>query len=170
MRASFLPPFLPVSRSSNDSLTRLIYHWVRCGQNFLVPTPCIRNKNSFIEYIHIQLFFEFTKSWVIKIISKFDKLNKIRKKHMLKISGVYLIGKAEIPIHYKAWATVEQPLLIKPNLTALFDPDQSFWRRVYKMTKNGLMIIFILLKSLYNEESTKFKNFSANANMIIISS
>ena len=31
---------------------------------------------------------------------------------MLKISAVYLIGKAEIPIHYTTWALVEQALLI----------------------------------------------------------
>ena len=30
---------------------------------------------------------------------------------MLKISAVYLIGKAEIPIHYTMWALVEQALL-----------------------------------------------------------
>ena len=30
---------------------------------------------------------------------------------MLKISAVYLIGKAEIPIHYTIWALVEQALL-----------------------------------------------------------
>ena len=30
---------------------------------------------------------------------------------MLKISAVYLIGKAEIPIHYTAWGQVEQALL-----------------------------------------------------------
>ena len=36
---------------------------------------------------------------------------KSQKKHMLKISAVYLIGKAEIPIHYTTWATVEQALL-----------------------------------------------------------
>jgi hypothetical protein len=30
---------------------------------------------------------------------------------MLKISAVYLIGKAEIPIHYTTWAPVEQALL-----------------------------------------------------------
>ena len=30
---------------------------------------------------------------------------------MLKISAVYLIGKAEIPIHYTTWALVEQALL-----------------------------------------------------------
>ena len=30
---------------------------------------------------------------------------------MLKISAVYLIGKAEIPIHYTTWAEVEQALL-----------------------------------------------------------
>jgi hypothetical protein len=29
---------------------------------------------------------------------------------MLKISAVYLIGKAEIPIHYTTWALVEQAL------------------------------------------------------------
>jgi hypothetical protein len=32
---------------------------------------------------------------------------------MLKISAVYLIGKAEIPIHYTIWALVEQALLNK---------------------------------------------------------
>ena len=31
---------------------------------------------------------------------------------MLKISAVYLIKKAEIPIHYKMWALVEQTLLM----------------------------------------------------------
>ena len=31
---------------------------------------------------------------------------------MLKISAVYLIGKAEIPIHYTIWALVEQALLL----------------------------------------------------------
>jgi hypothetical protein len=31
---------------------------------------------------------------------------------MLKISAVYLIEKAEIPIHYTIWALVEQALLI----------------------------------------------------------
>ena len=51
---------------------------------------------------------------------------KSKKKHMLKISAVYLIGKAEIPIHYTTWATVEQALLIKPNVTTIFDPDQTF--------------------------------------------
>ena len=30
---------------------------------------------------------------------------KSKKKHMLKISTIYLIGKAEIPIHYTIWAT-----------------------------------------------------------------
>jgi hypothetical protein len=30
---------------------------------------------------------------------------------MLKISAFYLIGKAEIPIHYIIWALVEQALL-----------------------------------------------------------
>ena len=30
---------------------------------------------------------------------------------MLKISAVYLIGKAEIPIHYTSWGQVEQALL-----------------------------------------------------------
>ena len=30
---------------------------------------------------------------------------------MLKISAVYLIGKAEIPIHYTTWSQVEQALL-----------------------------------------------------------
>ena len=30
---------------------------------------------------------------------------------MLKISAVYLIGKAEIPIHYTIWALVKQALL-----------------------------------------------------------
>ena len=30
---------------------------------------------------------------------------------MLKISAVYLIGKAEIPIHYTSWVVVEQALL-----------------------------------------------------------
>ena len=29
---------------------------------------------------------------------------------MLKISGVYLIGKAEIPINYTTWSQVEQAL------------------------------------------------------------
>jgi hypothetical protein len=33
---------------------------------------------------------------------------------MLKISAVYLIGKAEIPIHYTTWALVEQALLTHP--------------------------------------------------------
>ena len=37
---------------------------------------------------------------------------------MLKISAVYLIGKAEIPIHYTTWGQVEQALLIKPNVTS----------------------------------------------------
>jgi hypothetical protein len=31
---------------------------------------------------------------------------------MLKISAVYLIGKAEIPIHYTTWALVERALLM----------------------------------------------------------
>ena len=35
---------------------------------------------------------------------------KSKKKHMLKISAVYLIGKAKIPIHYTTWAEVEQTL------------------------------------------------------------
>jgi hypothetical protein len=35
---------------------------------------------------------------------------KSKKEHMLKISAVYLIGKAEIPIHYTIWALVEQAL------------------------------------------------------------
>ena len=30
---------------------------------------------------------------------------------MLKIWAVYLIGKAEIPIHYTTWGQVEQALL-----------------------------------------------------------
>ena len=34
---------------------------------------------------------------------------------MLKISAVYLIGKAEIPIHYTTWALVEQALLNLKN-------------------------------------------------------
>ena len=33
---------------------------------------------------------------------------------MLKISALYLIGKAEIPIHYTTWAEVEQALLQFP--------------------------------------------------------
>ena len=36
---------------------------------------------------------------------------KSKKKNMLKISAVYLIGKAEIPIHYTSWSQVEQALL-----------------------------------------------------------
>ena len=36
---------------------------------------------------------------------------KSKKKLMLKISAVYLIGKAEIPIHYTTWGQVEQALL-----------------------------------------------------------
>ena len=40
---------------------------------------------------------------------------------MLKISAVYLIGKAEIPIHYTTWADVEQALLAQENnLVRLF--------------------------------------------------
>jgi hypothetical protein len=35
---------------------------------------------------------------------------------MLKISAVYLIGKAEIPIHYTIWALVEQALWKEPKL------------------------------------------------------
>ena len=35
---------------------------------------------------------------------------KLEKKHMLKISAVYLIGKAEISIHYTTWDEVEQAL------------------------------------------------------------
>ena len=38
---------------------------------------------------------------------------KSKKKHMLKISAVYLIGKAEIPIHYTTWGQVEQALLLE---------------------------------------------------------
>ena len=49
---------------------------------------------------------------------------------MLKISAVYLIGKAEIPIHYTTWSQVEQALLIKPNVMTLFDPCQTFWMGV----------------------------------------
>ena len=45
---------------------------------------------------------------------------------MLKISAVYLIGKAEIPIQYTTWAEVEQALLIKTNVMALFDSCQTF--------------------------------------------
>ena len=33
-------------------------------------------------------------------------------KHMLKISALYLIGKAEIPIQYTTWGQVEQALLL----------------------------------------------------------
>ena len=36
---------------------------------------------------------------------------KSKKKHMLKISAVYLIGNPEIPIRYPNWALVEQALL-----------------------------------------------------------
>ena len=36
---------------------------------------------------------------------------KSKKKHMLKISAVYLIGNPEIPICYPNWALVEQALL-----------------------------------------------------------
>ena len=35
---------------------------------------------------------------------------KSKKKPMLKISAVYLIWKAEIPIHYTTWGQVEQAL------------------------------------------------------------
>ena len=35
---------------------------------------------------------------------------------MLKISAVYLIGKAEIPIHYTTWSQVEQALLVRQPL------------------------------------------------------
>jgi hypothetical protein len=35
---------------------------------------------------------------------------------MLKISAVYLIGKAEIPIHYTIWVVVEQALLSCLNI------------------------------------------------------
>jgi hypothetical protein len=35
---------------------------------------------------------------------------------MLKISDAYLMGKAEIPIHYTTWAPVEQALLICLNI------------------------------------------------------
>jgi hypothetical protein len=38
---------------------------------------------------------------------------------MLKISAVYLIGKAEIPIHYTTWGQVEQALL-QMNSTRYF--------------------------------------------------
>ena len=41
-----------------------------------------------------------------------DNFTKSKKKHMLKISAVYLIGKAEIPIHYTTWGQVEQALLM----------------------------------------------------------
>ena len=45
----------------------------------------------------------------------FEKLHELKKKkHLLKISAVYLIGKAEIPIHYTIWALVEQALLSHP--------------------------------------------------------
>jgi hypothetical protein len=37
---------------------------------------------------------------------------KLKKRHMLKISAVYLIEKAKIPIHYTTWA-VEKALLSK---------------------------------------------------------
>ena len=37
---------------------------------------------------------------------------KSKKMHMLKILAVYLIGKAEIPIHYTTWGQVEQALSI----------------------------------------------------------
>ena len=36
---------------------------------------------------------------------------KSKKKPMLKILALYLIGKAEIPIHYTTWAEIEQALL-----------------------------------------------------------
>ena len=41
---------------------------------------------------------------------------KSKKKHMLKISAVYLIEKAEIPIHYTSWGQVEQALLVLMSL------------------------------------------------------
>ena len=43
---------------------------------------------------------------------------KSKKKHMLKISAA--IWKAEIPIHYTTWATVEQALLNHEILITVF--------------------------------------------------
>ena len=68
---------------------------------------------------------------------------KLKKKNLLKISAVYLIGNPEIPIHYTSLSQVEQALLIMSNLTTLFDPCQTFWRGVYlpcesKNCLNGL--------------------------------
>ena len=46
---------------------------------------------------------------------------KSKKKHMLKISAVYLIGKAEIPIHYKTLAPVEQALLCYTSAYVIYE-------------------------------------------------
>ena len=40
---------------------------------------------------------------------------------MLKISAVYLIGKAEIPIHYTTWSQVEQALSRQTTSKHFFD-------------------------------------------------
>ena len=55
--------------------------------------------------------------------SNFERLHEIKKKHMLKISAVYLIGKAEIPIHYITWGQVEQALLFWNYLTFRIDDE-----------------------------------------------
>ena len=44
---------------------------------------------------------------------------------MLKISAVYLIGKAEIPIHYTTWAVVEQALLMIALVSSQKSPNPN---------------------------------------------
>jgi hypothetical protein len=51
---------------------------------------------------------------------------------MLKISAVYLIVKAEIPIHYTTWAPVEQALLDH----IFFDASYICWFDLLSGVKN----------------------------------
>ena len=68
---------------------------------------------------------------------------------MLKISAVYLIGKAEIPIHYTSWSQVEQALSLLCFFFCFFFCFSScFGWKLYKI-KNFIIQLSIIDASPY---------------------
>jgi hypothetical protein len=75
---------------------------------------------------------------------------------MLKISAVYLIGEAEIPIHYTTWAPVEQ---------ALSENKSSYRLLTLSQSNSGLLyLIQPLDPDFYDFQQQKYPGTS---NMII---
>ena len=74
---------------------------------------------------------------------------------MLKISALYLIGKAEIPIHYTTWGQVEQALL-----SFSIKKGKKRWLKSNKNIMIGETILLLSLELWFIKDSQNQENFS----------